>query len=138
MSADFEQAVVKLLNDDSAVAALVGTRISFGGLDTDLARPYISCERLSTLPSNLLVGRNTMTQALVEVSANDDSLRGTLSVCEAVRAALESDTRQTVSTSDGDVVISAIKWTDMQQFNPRIGSSTYRVAQFFSVWGDQT
>ncbi len=137
MSADFEQALVKVLNDDAGVSALVGTRISVGALDVDITRPFVTVQRLNTEPSNTLAARNTITKVLFDIAANDDDLRGAYALATVVRSALEN-LNATVVTSDGSVVISGLYCTDLQQFTPRLGSATYRLSQFFSVWGEQT
>jgi len=132
----FEEAIVQRLAADVSVAAVVGTRITVGGLETDIDRPYITVRRLATNYSNTVDGRDANTNALLEIISHGLSLAVAHPLASDVRDSLEQFDGTIAVSGGSNVRISGILITDMQQFEPRIGSKTYRVAQFYSVWGE--
>lgn len=136
-TATFEHALVTRLLADVDVAALVATRITAAGLETDIVRPYVAIRRLTTIPSNTLekTGRGP-TNVLFDISSFGDSLDAAIELAQAVRVRLIGFVG-TVTVGGDNVVFSAIYWRDEQDFEPRIGAKVYRRQQQYSVWGTE-
>ncbi len=135
--ATFEHALIERLLTDTPLAALVDTRITSAGLETDIVRPYVGLKRLTTIPGNTLGSESDgPTNAIFDISSYAGSLAAAIEVAQAVRVRLRNY-KGTVTVGSDTVTISGVWWRDERDFEARIGAKIYRRQQEYSVWGTE-
>jgi len=115
-----EQQIYSVLAADSAVAALVGTRIHPILLPQNVIMPAISYQRITTVPQNGLQGHHSIDQVRVQVDSWASTYAGAKSLAAAVRVAMYL------------TPLFALTVMELDDYDHE--EKIYRVIQDFSIW----
>lgn len=114
-----EQTLVAVLKNDSAVSALVGTRIRPLNLKQEDALPGVVYQRVSTVPVTSLDGDSGVDAVRIQVSCWAETYSGARALAAAVRAAV----------TGGMVAVTEMDIDDRDE-----ATQHYRVILDFRIW----
>ena len=114
-----EQTLVAVLKNNSAVSALVGTRIRPLTLGQDEPLPAVVYQRVSTVPVTSLDGDSGVDAVRIQVSCWAETYSGARALASAVRAAVTA----------GMVAVTEMDIDDRDE-----ATQHYRVILDFRIW----
>jgi hypothetical protein len=132
-----EAAIYKLLIDDAAVSAIVGTKIYPLLAPQNKPKNYIVYNLITDLPDRILVSSAAISYCRIQIDLYAETYSGSKTLADKVRLALDGVSHSDVVTTDYTAHIQYLALTDQNDIllAPQNGGDvpTFRTSQDYNI-----